>query len=88
MNSRRVNRCVRRGWLCGYDPDTGKCYEHGKQWIKTGWKNGPVHDPDGWLCPVCVDGDAEPKASRNRSRRASNKGYLPMGFEDYLRILD
>ena len=30
----------------------------------------------------------EAKANRNRSRRASNKGYLSLGFEDYLRILD
>jgi len=50
--------------------------------------DGAVRDPDGWLCPVCLDGDPEPKASRNRARRASNKGYLPLGFEDYLQILD
>ncbi len=50
--------------------------------------DGTVRDPDGWLCPVCVDGDSEAKAGRNRNRRASNKGYLPVGFEDYLRILD
>jgi hypothetical protein len=38
-----------------------------------------VGDPDGWRCRVCVDGDAEPKAGR--ICRASNKGYLPLGFE-------
>jgi len=47
-----------------------------------------VRDPDGWLCPVCVDGDSEAKAGRNRNRRASNKGYLSVGFDEYLRILD
>ncbi len=49
---------------------------------------GVVRDLDGWLCPICLDGDAEAKAGRSGNRRASNKAYLPMGFEDYLRILD
>jgi len=48
----------------------------------------PFRDPDGWLCPLSVDGDSQAKAERNRNRRASNKGYLSMGFEEYLRILD
>jgi len=51
-------------------------------------KAKPVGDPDGWLCPVSVDGDSANKAQRNRRRRASNKGFLPMKFDDYLRILD
>ena len=38
--------------------------------------DGTVRAPDGWLCPVCVDGDSEATAGRNRNRRASNKGYL------------
>jgi len=42
----------------------------------------------GWLCPVDVDGDSDADADENRGRRASNKGYLPMGFDEYLRILD
>ena len=44
--------------------------------------DGAVRDPDGWLCPVCLDGDAEAKAGRSGNRRASNKGYLPMEFKD------
>jgi hypothetical protein len=60
----------------------------GEREAEAGGGNAAVHDRDGWLCPVRVDGDAEPKAGRNRNRRASNKGYLPIGFEDYLRILD
>ena len=27
-----VNRCVRRGFLCGVDGLTGKNYEHRRQW--------------------------------------------------------
>ena len=42
----------------------------------------------GWLCPVDVDGDSDADADENRGRRASHKGYLPMGFDEYLRILD
>lgn len=29
-----VNRCVRRGFLCGADPLTGKNYEHRRQWMR------------------------------------------------------
>jgi REP element-mobilizing transposase RayT len=55
---------------------------------ETAGADGAVREPDGWLCPVGVEGDGPAKAERNRHRRASNKGYLPLGFEDYLRIVD
>ena len=29
-----VNRCVRRAWLCGKDPVSGKSYDHRRDWIQ------------------------------------------------------
>jgi hypothetical protein len=29
-----LNRCVRRGYLCGDDPHTGHNYNHRKQWLE------------------------------------------------------
>ena len=45
-------------------------------------------DHDGWLSPIEAESDSATRAERNRTRRASNKGFLSMRLEDYLRILD
>lgn len=45
-------------------------------------------DRDAWLCPVSADGDPPDVARAAASRRASNKGFLSMDLDDYLRILD
>lgn len=30
-----TTRCVRRGWLCGMDPESGVSYEHRKVWVES-----------------------------------------------------
>jgi len=30
-----ASRCVRRGWLCGQDPVSGRSYEHRKDWLES-----------------------------------------------------
>ena len=45
-------------------------------------------DQDGWMAPLPLLGDPEPKAARNAERRASNSGFLEMTLDEYLGILD
>jgi hypothetical protein len=47
----------------------------------------PVEASDGWLSPVELIKSAECDAS-SPAQRASNQGYLPFGFTEYLRLLD
>jgi hypothetical protein len=45
-------------------------------------------DQDGWMAPLPLAGDPEPKAARNAGRRASNRGFLEMTLDEYLALLD
>jgi putative transposase len=45
-------------------------------------------DQDGWMAPLPLCGDPEPKAARNAGRRASNRGFLEMTLDEYLGLLD
>ena len=49
---------------------------------------GAASDRDGWMAPVPLSGDPEPKSARNSSRRASNRGFLEMTLDEYLAALD
>ena len=69
-------------------PGQGKTSSRRKRRRHSGPSASAPFDRDGWLSPVEVRGDPADKAKRNRSRRVSNKGFLSMRQEDYLKILD
>ena len=51
------------------------------------------HDlPDGWLCELTIEegpaADVRDGVHGATSRRASDKGLLPISVEDYLQLLD
>ena len=64
-----INRCVRRSFLCGSDPVSGKNYEHRRQWMQDriqflagqfgldvlgfAVKLGATHYPDAAQLPYC-----------------------------------
>jgi hypothetical protein len=55
--------------------------------------SGPVDEaPDGWMCELTLDEGApldDPRWLTSASaRRASDKGLLPVGLDDYLQLLD
>jgi len=61
------------------------------------WKarvNGETTDgtlADRWMCPLTLDERSEAYAGAARSKtpwRASDKGLLPIGFDDYAALLD
>jgi len=48
--------------------------------------------PDGWLCELTLDEraavDAPEMVASATQRRASDKGFIPLSWEDYLELLD
>jgi hypothetical protein len=52
-----------------------------------GDESGSERSRDGWLSPVRLD-EASEGAMAASVRRASNRGYLPMTFQEYLGLLD
>jgi REP element-mobilizing transposase RayT len=64
----------------------------GEAAVSCGDENAPrgvsASDQDGWMAPLPLCGDPEPKASRNAGRRASNRGFLEMTLDEYLSVLD
>ena len=73
---------------CGRRRRAGKARAASRR--RTGCRGRAVGsvDGDGWLSPVAAEGEPADQARRNATRRASNKGFLSMRLDDYLKILD
>ena len=89
-----VQRTVRRAWLCGQDPVSGKSFEYRRAWIQD--RLAELAGSFGIDClSFCVMVTIDERSVAYRGampsetgKRASDKGFLAMSLEAYLKFLD